>query len=142
MLQVLQQSSDKTQSKNNEAHLRVFLTFAHGVRHWLCLDSISHSTLPLERGIPKADELCRSLDENFHMAPLHSHSNQGKWSAVQRLKAYRQNVKVGSSYNEIIEEQNHDPSEELPQDMRPHVMAEKMNDGMKVGNQRWEFTRK
>lgn len=124
VVNVLHQSSDVTQRKNNEAHLRVFLTFAQGVCQWLQPSSNDENLDHLKADLHNAKP-CEN--NNFTSLSLNQGSNQVKWTAAEKLREYVKTLKP-DSFEETEEENLRDPTQELPRDKQPHVLAEENKD--------------
>lgn len=120
VVNVLQLSGDKMHCHNNEAHLRVFLTFAHGVQQWLQPSNYAQN--------PTREILDENLTGNSSLI-IDLGSNQSKWTAVKKLKEYQQNLKFVSCEDSDEETETlRNPGEELPSKMQPHVLANDKGD--------------
>ncbi|XP_034232067.1 TELO2-interacting protein 1 homolog isoform X2 [Thrips palmi] len=128
VLNVLQQSSDTSQSKNNEAHLRVFLTFAIGVNQWLKPSGNSSASPYLGYQNIKAEMSDGNANEDCNFPAITICETDRKWTAVERLKVYQQNLRTGVEDSENLDEVKRDATEELPEELQPHNLVEEMED--------------
>lgn len=126
---MLQQSSDTSQSKNNEAHLRVFLTFSLGVKQWLKPSNNSSASTYLGYEGIKAEMAGGNSDEDFKFPLITICESEVKWTAVEKLKEYQQNLKTGMEASENLDNVKRNPTEELPEELQPHNLREEMDDG-------------
>lgn len=122
VLNVLQQSSDTSQSKNNEAHLRVFLTFSLGVHQWLKPSTKSSASTYLGYESIKAEMSDGNSNEELDFPAVSICQPEVKWTAVEKLKVYQQNLNTGEGENEELDDIVRDPTEELPEELQPHNM--------------------
>lgn len=127
--QVLQQSSDTSQSKNNEAHLRVFLTFSLGINQWLKPRTSASVSTHLGYESIRAEMSGECSNEVLDFPAITICQQKVKWTAVEEFKVYQQNLKTGLEGSENLYDEKRDPTEELPEELQPHNMAE--GEGMK-----------
>ncbi|KAK3912901.1 TELO2-interacting protein 1-like protein [Frankliniella fusca] len=127
VVNVLQLSSDKTYSHNNAAHLRVFLTFALGVRQWL---------QPICGGQGAIAEISEEKLSQLNLPIAKFGSSSKRWRAIQRLKEYCHNLKLlNYEVSDEESEKCRDACEELPPDLQPHMMINDKEDNSSHSNE-------
>lgn len=124
---VLDQSSDVNERQNNEAHLRVFLTFALGVEQWLRPNS--HSATEETGEFVKSNVFAGGNDKEKLTGPNSRPClAKSRWKAVQNLKKYQENLRIQLRTIEDSVDCQRNPTDELAKPMQPHFITTDMEE--------------